>query len=148
MPLLGKFTYQHNDGSSVTCTSSSDVRVCPDWTTMAFNYSLCATTQAFSRRFKHIKQKQKMKKNVQSLDYTLFDYMLTHITGMSSFVLTEDGVVHCLHTVTVGSTYYLTVLNPGPVDDSLYHRFTCYVCSCKLQRTAFIVIIVHFKRVS
>nr|XP_022322382.1 uncharacterized protein LOC111123938 isoform X5 [Crassostrea virginica] len=89
VPLLGKFTYQHNDGSTVTCTSSSDVRVCPDWTTMAFNYSLCATTQAFS----------------------------------------QDGVVHCLHTVTVGSTYYLTVLNPGPVDDSLYHRFTCYALS-------------------
>lgn len=33
----------------MTCSSASDVRVCPDWTTMAFNYSLCSTVQAFSR---------------------------------------------------------------------------------------------------
>lgn len=49
VPLLGKFTYQHHDGPTTTCSSSSDLRVCPDWTTMAFNYSLCSTTQAFSR---------------------------------------------------------------------------------------------------
>ncbi|XP_061164536.1 uncharacterized protein LOC133173571 [Saccostrea echinata] len=86
VPLLGKFTYQHNDGSSVTCSSSSDVRVCPDWTTMTFNYSLCSTVQSFS----------------------------------------QEGNVHCIHSITSGSTYYVTVFNPGFVDGTQYHRFSCY----------------------
>ena len=62
---------------------------------MAFNYSLCATTQAFSRRFKHIKQKQKMKKNVQSLDYTPFDYVNTYYRH----------VFFCIHRGWSGSLF-------------------------------------------
>lgn len=47
---------------------------------------------------------------------------------MLSSLLTEEGIVHCVNTVTVGSTYYVTVLNPGLVDGTQYRRFTCYVC--------------------
>ena len=43
--------------------------------------------------------------------------------------ITEEGLAYCVDTITIGSTYYTTVLNPGNVDYSDYYRFTCLVCS-------------------
>lgn len=50
IPLLGTFTYIHNDGSTSTCNSNSGLSVCPSWTTMTFDYTKCSTVQAFSSR--------------------------------------------------------------------------------------------------
>ncbi|XP_078324224.1 uncharacterized protein LOC144622567 [Crassostrea virginica] len=46
--LLGRFTYVHNDGATSSCASSSELHVCPTWTRMTFDYTKCATKQAFS----------------------------------------------------------------------------------------------------
>ncbi|XP_061164537.1 uncharacterized protein LOC133173572 [Saccostrea echinata] len=48
IPLLGNFTYTHNDGTTTTCSGNSGLTVCPSWTTMEFDYSKCPTIQAFS----------------------------------------------------------------------------------------------------
>lgn len=48
IPLLGNFTYAHNDGTTTTCNGNSGLSVCPTWTTMKFDYSKCSTVQAFS----------------------------------------------------------------------------------------------------
>lgn len=39
----------------------------------------------------------------------------------------EEGVVQCVHTVVQGDTYYTSVFNPGLVDESSFHRFSCLV---------------------
>jgi hypothetical protein len=49
--LIGRFTYTHDTGTSQTCSSSSSLAVCPSWSTMTFNYTKCATEQAFSSNF-------------------------------------------------------------------------------------------------
>lgn len=54
VPLLGRFTYVHNDGSTNTCSSSSDLQVCPTWTRMQFDYTKCPTKQAFSGIVSHL----------------------------------------------------------------------------------------------
>lgn len=48
VPLRATFTYIHNDGSTSTCGGGSSLSLCPDWSTMTFDYSLCSTEQAFS----------------------------------------------------------------------------------------------------
>ncbi|KAK3097990.1 hypothetical protein FSP39_015096 [Pinctada imbricata] len=89
IPLLGTFSYVHNDGSSGTCGTGSVLDVCSSWTTMLFNYTQCSTVQAFSL----------------------------------------EGAVYCVNTVSSGGTYYTTVINPGTIDNSNYHRFTCFATS-------------------
>lgn len=37
-----------------------------------------------------------------------------------------EGVLYCLKYVLSGSTIFLSVLNPGVVDNISTHRFTCY----------------------
>lgn len=49
-PLLGRFTYVHNDGTSDSCSASSELQVCPSWTRMTFDYTKCTRKQAFSSK--------------------------------------------------------------------------------------------------
>lgn len=49
-PLLGRFTYVHNDGTTDSCSASSELQVCPSWTRMTFDYTKCSTKQAFSSK--------------------------------------------------------------------------------------------------
>lgn len=51
IPMLGAFTYSHNDGSTVTCAANSLLNVCDAWTTMTFDYAKCSTVQGFSSMF-------------------------------------------------------------------------------------------------
>ena len=53
IPMRGTFTYIHNDGTTNKCGAAvglSGLTLCPQWSTMTFNYSLCPTVQAFSRK--------------------------------------------------------------------------------------------------
>ena len=48
VPLRARFSYTHNDGSALTCGGGSSLSLCPDWSILTFDYSLCSTEQAFS----------------------------------------------------------------------------------------------------
>nr|XP_034301244.1 uncharacterized protein LOC105330858 isoform X2 [Crassostrea gigas] len=85
-PLLATFTYKHLTANGTeTCTGVSSLDVCTNRTIMAFDYTKCSTTQAFS----------------------------------------SEGVVYCVKSLVVNGVYYTMVLNPGTVDNTFYHRFTC-----------------------
>lgn len=44
-----------------------------------------------------------------------------------------EGVLYCLKYVLSGSTIFLSVLNPGVVDNISTHRFTCYVSAKRVS---------------
>lgn len=48
-----------------------------------------------------------------------------------------EGVLYCLKYVLSGSTIFLSVLNPGVVDNISTHRFTCYVSAKRVTKTDF-----------
>lgn len=75
----------------------------------------------------YIQSNKELHNSVTTYWFQQFDLNVYTIDMLSS-LLTEEGIVHCVNTVTVGSTYYVTVLNPGLVDGTQYRRFTCYVC--------------------
>uniref|UniRef100_A0A8W8LAD9 DUF7042 domain-containing protein n=1 Tax=Magallana gigas TaxID=29159 RepID=A0A8W8LAD9_MAGGI len=41
----------------------------------------------------------------------------------------QEGIVSCVYSTLVGSTYFASVLNPGEVASSTYNRFTCFALS-------------------
>ena len=44
--------------------------------------------------------------------------------------------MYCLYTIISGTTYYTSVLNPGFVDNTNYHRFYCLVSFAILINSA------------
>jgi hypothetical protein len=68
------------------------------------------------------------------LKYECFTYFISKdcsfwnsIIKNNLFFSPDEGQVHCVDTASDGSNFYTTVLNPGSVDETNYHRFTCYV---------------------
>lgn len=53
------------------------------------------------------------------------------------FSFLAEGVLYCLKYVLSGSTIFLSVLNPGVVDNISTHRFTCYVSAKQVTKTDF-----------
>lgn len=53
------------------------------------------------------------------------------------FFFLAEGVLYCLKYVLSGSTIFLSVLNPGVVDNISTHRFTCYVSAKRVTKTDF-----------
>lgn len=49
------------------------------------------------------------------------------------FFFLAEGVLYCLKYVLSGSTIFLSVLNPGVVDNISTHRFTCYVSAKRVS---------------
>lgn len=43
------------------------------------------------------------------------------------FMFSEEGNVHCVHSVFDGTAFHTTVINPGDVSQSSHHRFSCFV---------------------
>ena len=60
------------------------------------------------------------------LDKVVFLSWLKHHKLLKVFYSAE-GVLYCVKYVLQGSTIFLSVLNPGAVDATTTHRFTCYV---------------------
>lgn len=54
-------------------------------------------------------------------------YVIEKMLILILICIAEEGEVYCLYTIISGSTYYTSVLNPGFVDQTKYHRFTCLV---------------------
>lgn len=42
-------------------------------------------------------------------------------------MFSEEGNVHCVHSVFDGTAFHTTVINPGDVSQSNHHRFSCFV---------------------
>jgi hypothetical protein len=134
VPLLGNFTYSHNDGSTTTCGAlTSNLNVCPSWTTMTYNYTQCSTIQAFSGKklsitfyvfFKRFKEKNNIVQIVLHLFHERTLKLRFHLIYSSCLA---EGILYCLKYVVKSSTIFLSVLNPGDVDNIVTHRFTCYV---------------------
>lgn len=72
-------------------------------------------------------------KNICRNSVGLLVWCMIRKTNWRVFFFLAEGVLYCLKYVLSGSTIFLSVLNPGVVDNISTHRFTCYVSAKRVS---------------